>query len=188
MAGSGGSPPGSGGAMAGTGGQGGGTTTTSSGGTTASSSSGTTASSSGATTSSSSGGGACVSGEMKECYSGPPITKGMGSCKAGVETCENGKWGDCIGEVLPIPDTCNGKDDDCDGILGTNLECIDGLMQPCYSGPPETLGVGVCVSGISTGMNGAWGPCVGDVVPSPETCNGVDDDCNGVVDDGISCN
>src|SRR5689334_13741645 len=52
----------------------------------------------------------------------------------------------------------------------------------CYSGPPGTNGVGACRGGVRTF---AGGPCVGEVVPTPESCNGEDDDCNGVVDDGL---
>ena len=33
-------------------------------------------------------------------------------------------------------------------------------------------------------QHGAWGPCVGAVVASAELCNGIDDDCNGLIDDG----
>jgi hypothetical protein len=76
------------------------------------------------------------------------------------------------------PELCNAIDDDCDDV-------VDGFDEACYSGPPATLNVGVCVAGISTCTGGQWGPCVGEVLPTPEVCNGLDDDCNGSVDDGI---
>ncbi len=33
-------------------------------------------------------------------------------------------------------------------------------------------------------MQGAWGACAGQVLPAGETCNGVDDDCDNLFDDG----
>jgi hypothetical protein len=57
----------------------------------------------------------------------------------------------------------------------------------CYTGAPETQFVGVCTSGITTCQpDGGFGPCDGEVTPSPEQCNGQDDDCDGVVDGGCS--
>jgi hypothetical protein len=38
---------------------------------------------------------------------------------------------------------------------------------------------------VTAGVAG-WGACAGEVVPAAETCNGVDDDCNGMTDDGLS--
>ncbi len=73
---------------------------------------------------------------------------------------------------------CNGIDDNCDGM-------VDGLTQSCYTGPAGTNGVGPCVSGISVCTNGVWGACVGQVVPQTEICNGLDDNCNGQIDEGV---
>ncbi len=57
-------------------------------------------------------------------------------------------------------------------------------VQPCYTGPSGTEGVGVCHGGTQTCAGGVFGPCEGEVLPSPEVCDGLDDDCNGIVDDG----
>jgi hypothetical protein len=45
---------------------------------------------------------------------------------------------------------------------------------------------GVCRAGTQQCLRGAWGACAGAVGPMPrEVCrNGLDDDCNGLVDDG----
>jgi len=56
--------------------------------------------------------------------------------------------------------------------------CVDGAMQQCGSD------VGACVSGVKTCSGGVFGPCVGEVGPSAEVCDGVDNDCDGVVDNG----
>jgi GDPmannose 4,6-dehydratase len=34
--------------------------------------------------------------------------------------------------------------------------------------------------------HGSWGGCTGATNPSPEICNGRDDDCDGLVDDGLA--
>jgi hypothetical protein len=63
--------------------------------------------------------------------------------------------------------------------------CSTGQSQPCYGGPEGTEGVGACVAGVELCMAGVWGMCTGRVLPATETCNGVDDDCDGAADDGL---
>jgi hypothetical protein len=81
---------------------------------------------------------------------------------------------------LPEAETCNSKDDDCDGVADE----LD--APPCYGGPAGTLNVGICRPGKPT-----CGPtgnilCVGEVRPvATETCNGKDDNCDGTVDEGF---
>src|SRR5690606_7022262 len=73
-------------------------------------------------------------------------------------------------------------------------DCADRQEQPCYTGPPATLGVGVCRAGrhsctVDEEGRRAWGPCEGEVLPGPEVCgNGLDDDCDGSIDgvDGVT--
>ena len=60
--------------------------------------------------------------------------------------------------------------------------CTPGQVEACYSGPAGTEDVGECSAGAATcGDDGAWGPCVGEVVPARETCDAPgDEDCDGV--------
>src|SRR5690349_15486385 len=60
-----------------------------------------------------------------DCYSGPPGTSAKGICKPGKRSCNNGKYTECIGEVTPLPETCNYADDDCDGIVDDLPEIAD---------------------------------------------------------------
>lgn len=55
-----------------------------------------------------------------------------------------------------------------------------GCSESC-SAPEASCAVGGCV-GTRVCADGAWGACV--VTPATETCNGADDDCDGVVDEG----
>ena len=137
-----------------------------------------------------------------DCYSGPPGTSSKGICKPGKRSCNNGKYTACVGEVLPLPETCNYADDDCDGIVDDLPEiadaapiayCTSPACDPnfvdaaitCWGPDPGICGAGrkTCKGGPSGGTpNGCDEFIHGG---APEVCNGIDDDCNGSVDDGL---
>tara|TARA_Y100001963_G_scaffold139056_1_gene204535 strand:+ start:1707 stop:3788 length:2082 start_codon:yes stop_codon:yes gene_type:complete len=87
-------------------------------------------------------------------------------------------------------ETCNNFDDDCDQLIDEDLYAV------CYTGPEGTVNVGVCKPGEVYCSYGTWGNdgentglftpnyCKGEIVPSPEICNGLDDDCDGTTDYG----
>jgi len=68
--------------------------------------------------------------------------------------------------------------------------CVPGDMRACYSGPVGTEGIGACAPGIQLCLDaGVWSSfCDGEVIPIADDCNanGVDDDCDGMVDDSDS--
>lgn len=65
--------------------------------------------------------------------------------------------------------------------------CSPGRTQPCYDGPAGTLGIGTCMSGLSTCTEAReWGACAGAVGPQADVCgNFFDEDCNGTPDDVV---
>ena len=84
----------------------------------------------------------------------------------------------------------NGLDDNCDGKVDDICTCVIGSVQKCFLGPPGKRNVGHCTDGQQTcqGLEfGSWGDCKGSFSPSAETCDGVDNDCNGCSDDGLCC-
>ncbi|MHB8873382.1 MAG: MopE-related protein [Myxococcaceae bacterium] len=113
------------------------------------------------------------------CYSGPASTRGVGTCKDGVQVCAEGAFGNCEGEVLPAPERCNWLDDDCDG------SADESLTQPCFTGQPAARNVGACRDGVQTCTAGSWSTCAGEVPAGTETCNDLDDDCDGNVDEAL---
>ena len=63
--------------------------------------------------------------EPEICYSGAAETLGLGACRAGLRTCEDGRWSPCDGQVLPGTEICDGTDNNCDGGIdeGVQNEC-----------------------------------------------------------------
>lgn len=100
-------------------------------------------------------------------------------CGTGSETCEDGQWVGCDAPPVEV-DTCDGLDNDCNGITDPNCECLPGETQACGT----ASSVGECQPGLQTcDANGQWGDCEGEVSPTDEACDGLDNNCNGIIDD-----
>jgi hypothetical protein len=107
----------------------------------------------------------CITGTTQPCGSD------VGECKSGIQTCIIGQWGACEGETGPSPEICDGNDNNCDGQtdegFGVGLAC----------------GTGICSGGVlECNIDGSVTQCSTDSLSTSETCNSIDDDCDGIVD------
>jgi hypothetical protein len=82
----------------------------------------------------------------------------------------------------PVDEACNGLDDDCDGNVDNGNP---GGGQPCTETCPNGTCLGQCTPGIRQCAGDGTFLCIPGIGPSIETCDGVDNDCNGTVDDGF---
>src|SRR5205807_347053 len=73
-------------------------------------------------------------------------------------------------------EVCDGSDNDCNGMIDDGA--LPFVGEVCGSGTPP------CMPGTKQCVGGAL-VCAGGVLPKQEACNGIDDDCNGQIDDGI---
>ena len=61
--------------------------------------------------------------------------------------------------------------------------CIEGDKRVCSS--PSNPLLGACHAGVQICAGGGWGDCTGESLPAAdELCNGLDDNCNGMTDEG----
>lgn len=118
----------------------------------------------------------CIVGSRK---CGAPL--GICGENMGVQNCINHHWTTCIGATAPTLEVCDGKDNDCDGVIDeSNCSCKTGDLRACGSN------IGRCQYGKQFCENGIWSGCVGGVkAANKETCgNNIDDTCNGEIDEG----
>lgn len=100
---------------------------------------------------------------------------GVGTCY-GYETCDPAVGFVGCDAREPVKEECNGIDDDCNGIPDDNLP----VDMPCERSDPA-IGSGVC-KGFLVCLGPQGWVCTA-ATPIAEICNGVDDDCDGEVDE-----
>ncbi len=109
------------------------------------------------------------------CFDFDSDEHGLG-CEAGPDCDDHDPltWSDCA---------------DCAMTHDQGCACEEGDAFMCYDGHPSTLGVGQCVGGLRSCLDGQLGSCDGQVLPTPlEDCDdGEDNNCNGESDEEWLC-
>ena len=107
-----------------------------------------------------------------------PTTIGVGLCHRGHGVCGPvGQAAACVGAVTPLPERCDGQDNDCDGAVDETFD-VGLVCTADFGGGCMLPGHAAC------GADGAGVTCVADPAP-PETCNNLDDNCDGRVDENV---
>ena len=130
----------------------------------------------------------CKAGEKRKCYPGSAQTRGKGNCKDGEQICQlSGKWGTCIGAIEPKTEVCDGKDNNCDGNVDETFPAkgqlcfivTGGAQGPCTYGRLDSCGSSPNFKPVCKAVYKA---------KAAEVCNnGIDDDCDGVIDNSPPC-
>jgi hypothetical protein len=150
-------------------------------------------------------------------------TCGFGECAHTVDNCSNGSFNICNPFDGVSPESCDLKDNDCDGLIDEDLgnttcgvgqcfhtipNCIDGQTPDCntFEGATDevcdgkdndcdgsvddglgdiTCGLGQCEHSVPACSNGIAQICNPLEGTQPESCDKIDNDCNGLVDDAL---
>ncbi len=107
--------------------------------------------------------GECVEGTEVDC------TTECGS--VGLASCNAGRLGGC----RPPAELCDGADQDCDGNTDEGFECQPGTAREACTAACGSTGTRACMTTCE------WEPCA---PPTSDACNGADDDCDALVDEG----
>jgi len=71
---------------------------------------------------------------------------------------------------------CDGLDNDCNGVPDEGCDCVDGQSQTCED---DGCADQRCV-------DGRWGTCIRARNEEPESCDGIDNDCDGDTDEAAA--
>ncbi|HKU43199.1 MAG TPA: hypothetical protein VJR89_33795, partial [Polyangiales bacterium] len=106
----------------------------------------------------------CVGEEVAQCTVNN--NNGQNQCTSGSKRCRDGRWSECEVVMVSTPETCNGKDDNCDGMVDNDVvDCPQN--QVCL-----TSGKCGCRDnrGCQQGQFCSEGTCIPPYTPSNGSC------------------
>jgi hypothetical protein len=112
---------------------------------------------------------------MLACFTPEGFASGDTDCDDSRGFVRPGGVEQCDLEEPPLDEDCDGEanpDSLCNCEVGDSRTCAEGGL------------VGVCGAGTQSCDTGAWGAC--SIAGSAEVCDGEDDDCDGVTDEGLT--
>ena len=131
------------------------------------------------------------------CETHCPGGKCVGECKPGKTICTGTSKGlVCVNGIGPAAEVCDGKDNNCDGTVDEGYDLQNdptncgkcgvscAANDKCIAGKCQFTCAHPYYDADKNPANGCEYKCE-TAVPGPETCNGKDDDCNGLVDDAV---
>ena len=119
-------------------------------------------------------------GAIDEDYVSSATSCGIGACAdAGATSCVAGAEVDSCNAGTPAADdaSCDGVDNDCNGVVDDGF--VAGVVN-CGVGACAAVGSIACVAGVEVASCTPGAPAADDA-----NCDGIDNNCNGAVDEGF---